>query len=362
MQVKRKKVLINCYDCGKLIERYAPVEGYKRPERVVCVKCNKVRKKGYDVLCKYCKEVFHVPYKERNSKQYCNLKCAFAHRNELSDSSLKPCKRLVNCYDCGKLIEKKVPVGGYKKPEMVACFECKEIRKKGVVLSCKHCEKEFRVSYGERKTRKFCCHKCSELYQVGENNPAFGKVYWTKESHPERARQVSETSKRRKINSGDKNGMKQPEARAKLSKTRKQMFLDNPELREIAADKTRQAWKDGKMDGVKVGRCKWYAFERKNGQIVKVQGTWELAFVKWLEENNMDFLCHRGRIPYNQFGEDHTYYPDFFVFEWDEYVDVKNKYHFSLNEGKIQAVLECNPDLKIRILFKEDLIKLGVKI
>jgi len=79
-------------------------------------------------------------------------------------------------------------------------------------------------------------------------------------------------------NVGMLNGMKREEARKKASKSRKKLFL-NPEFKKKHGDMVRKAWADGKFDGVRVGQCKWHRYIHSNGNIYKVQGTWELAFI-----------------------------------------------------------------------------------
>ena len=162
------------------------------------------------------------------------------------------------------------------------------------------------------------------------------------------------------INKGDKNGMKQPAARKKASETRKKMFRDHPELKKINANKISKAWADGKFDGVRVGQCKWYAYKHSNGQIYKVQGTWELAFVKWLDKQKLSFQCHKKWIPYILNNRSKHWLPDFYVDKWHSYIDVKCE-HFYIKE-KFDAIEKCNPDIKIKVLFKKDLDKLGVII
>ncbi len=55
-----------------------------------------------------------------------------------------------------------------------------------------------------------------------------------------------------------------------------------------------------------------------------------------------------------------SYYPDFYLPNTDEYVDIKNYYHFSLNEEKWKKIRESNPELKIVLLFEEDLKERGI--
>lgn len=64
------------------------------------------------------------------------------------------------------------------------------------------------------------------------------------------------------------------------------------------AEKTRIAWAEGKFDGVKVGRCKWYKYVKRDSSQIKVQGTWELAFVKWADEQGLKFDTHQGKLSY----------------------------------------------------------------
>tara|TARA_Y100000296_G_C5118302_1_gene228986 strand:- start:41 stop:844 length:804 start_codon:yes stop_codon:yes gene_type:complete len=164
-----------------------------------------------------------------------------------------------------------------------------------------------------------------------------------------------------RINLGNKNGMKKRAAQKKVSNARKEMFKD-PKKRQELSERVSKAWADGKYDGVKVGRCKWFDFKKSDGSIVKCQGKWEFAYAKWLDSNDIAFLAHRGRIKYIQNGVKRSYYPDFYLIDDDVYIDIKNKYHFSLNKEKFKLIQSQNPKISIILLFKEDLKKLGVKL
>jgi hypothetical protein len=137
------------------------------------------------------------------------------------------------------------------------------------------------------------------------------------------------------------------------------MFSD-PAMRKAYSEKTKQAWIDGKFDGVRVGQCKWISYRHSDGTTYKVQGTWELAFIKWLDKNRMAFKCHKGRLSYELYGEQHSYYPDFWVDEWNSYVDVKADCFYV--PEKFDAVRACNPNVEVRILGRESLSQLGVAI
>jgi hypothetical protein len=232
---------------------------------------------------------------------------------------------------------------------------------------CDKCGKEYkRLNYNHQKMKKnalcdgdYCC-KCWTGILNSRKEYREKMSYSLKEmrkNNPNLSVTISETSKSRGINAGNKNGMKRAESKAKVSSTRIKLFQKNPELRIQLSNQTRKAWADGKFDGVRVGQCKWFDYCSKNGTVHKVQGTWELAFIKWLDKNDFSFLCHRGRLPYNLNGQNKNYYPDFWVTEWNCYVDVKCKHFY--NEEKFNAIRNCNK-CTIKVLFKEDLLKLGV--
>jgi len=229
---------------------------------------------------------------------------------------------------------------------------------------CDLCESEFNRKYTTRQKHlkdsdiagDFCQGCIQKLPAKRKKMSAAIKNMIKKD--PSWSKRNSE-SKLGKINIGDKNGMKQFDARKKVSNFRKKMFK-NPENRQKVATATAKAWANGKYDSVNVGRCKWHSYRKKDGSIAKCQGTWELAYAKWLDDNDVEFIAHRGRIKYVQDGISRSYYPDFYLIKSDEYIDVKNKYHFSLNEEKFVLISEQNPNITIKILFKSQLEKMGV--
>jgi len=236
---------------------------------------------------------------------------------------------------------------------------------------CEVCNLEYRrINKNLRKMEKNpyydsdYCPKCWR--KILNNRPeyknnmskAIQKAY---ELDPSIGNRISKSLIANKVNVGDKNGMKQLEARKKVSEARKRMFQDI-ELRKEYSKKTKKAWEDGKFKNVRVGQCKWFDYEHSNGKIYKVQGTWELAFIEWVDLSGIvDFKCHRGRVPYSFGGVDKNWYPDFIIHEWNNaYIDIKCRHFY--NEDKFLAIKQSNPKLNVKLLFKEDLLKLGVKI
>ena len=243
------------------------------------------------------------------------------------------------------------------------CPKCKEVVKhldKGTYLAG--------VKYD--KLCRPCSARKNRPSSVGKSNPMYGrsvKDVWIEKYGQETAdkmwsEKLSKVSKSMMgKNVGMKNGMKQLEARLKASKTRTEKMKD-PEFRKIFSEGTRRAWREGKMDGVNVGQSKWWDYETKSGRIVKCQGTWELKYVEYLDKNNIPFKAHRGTIPYTMNGNKHSYLPDFYLITEDRYVDVKNDYHYSISKDKFKAIRKCNPNIKLDILLKEDLNRLGIEV
>lgn len=228
--------------------------------------------------------------------------------------------------------------------------------------SCKHCKCSFFVPKKAEK-RKFCSRNCVNLYQVGPNNPSYQKTYRTKLTHPEWANKTSETHKIRQYIRGDKNPMKNIDVAKRMGATRSEKFKTDPNFRIQTSELVRAAWKNGKYDNVKVGKCNWFNYMKNNGVSCKLQGTWELAYAKWLDLNSIEFISHKGKIHYlDELSVSRSYYPDFYLPKTNEYIDIKNDYHYNLNVNKFLQIRSSNPDIKLTLLFKEDLIKLGIKL
>ena len=155
--------------------------------------------------------------------------------------------------------------------------------------------------------------------------------------------------------------MKRPEIRAKVSKTRKEKFANDPEFKEMIAECTRQAWADGKYDDVPVGKCKWYDHVKPSGEIVKLQGTWEVAVARYFDANEIDYVAHRGRFSYvTPDGAKRSYLPDFFLPLTNEHVDVKGAFWSFEQRDKLDHIRNSNPSMKLVIYDKKKLEDLNI--
>jgi hypothetical protein len=235
-------------------------------------------------------------------------------------------------------------------------------------FSCDVCNSEFKRMYASQvvmsKSPLYDRDYCQKCWRGILNNRTEYKEKLKSRmsqvcSDPEWKKRNSE-SKKGKINVGDSNGMKGEEARAKASRSRKKM-LENPEMRKLISEKTKNAWAEGKFEYVKVGKCKWHTHIKPNGESCKLQGTWELAFAKWMDENEIQYSSHKGRLKYYEDGKERFYYPDFQVGE-NDFVEIKSDYFLSLQPLKISLVIENNPGVKIELLTKNLLLEKGIKL
>ena len=82
-----------------------------------------------------------------------------------------------------------------------------------------------------------------------------------------------------------------------------------------------------------------------------------------MDENNLRFECHKGRLDYiDDHGIVRSYYPDFFVYDWNSYVDPKADHWYKKQYRKFELLKEQHPDKNIQILTKQKLINLGIQI
>ena len=160
---------------------------------------------------------------------------------------------------------------------------------------------------------------------------------------------------------GEKNPMKNKKTREKVGATRSKNMTKLE--REKYSKATKKAWEEGKFIGKNTtGKCIWYDYMHSNEKNYKVQGTWELKFIKWLDENKLLFKCHEDRINYiDDENKNRNYYPDFYVYKWQCYVDVKSDYSYRGQKRKFEILKETS-NVPIKLLFKKDLKKLGIKI
>jgi hypothetical protein len=111
-------------------------------------------------------------------------------------------------------------------------------------------------------------------------------------------------------------------------------------------------------------KCKYYEVEcLYMNKIVKVQGTYEEAYAKYLNNNKINWIrSTKYKLKYKLFKEDyvHNYFPDFYLPDTNEYIEIKGRYWKSKDgrvddKRKMEAIIQCNLDKNIKIYLYDDL-------
>lgn len=191
-----------------------------------------------------------------------------------------------------------------------------------------------------------------------ENMKAGLRACWTLEKRKEQSIIVKDQQKKSGYMHGDNNPMKDPAIAKKVGKTRSEKFKDPAERKKYSLGSI-----NAHIRGCYIGnttRADWHSYTHSNGRKYAAQGTWELAFLKWLDENKLEFICHKGYLPYtDDNGVDRNYYPDFYVETLGGWIDVKSDYWYKIQKRKFEILAK---QYDIKILLKEDLIKMGVDL
>lgn len=191
-----------------------------------------------------------------------------------------------------------------------------------------------RISVTQFKNGKYCCSLTSSSCpamknrngaRIRELRKSKGNAYW-KNGHPKGSkngtslkgktwgeiygdRSEFEKNKRSKSLLGNKNY-------DKLSLDKKISHANK------ARDNIIKRYEAGWMP--KAGRCKKYKHISPIAGEVYLDGTWELAVAKWLDDNGYNWKRNTKRFPYiNLKGKLSNYTPDFWVEEFNGYLEVK---------------------------------------
>lgn len=120
------------------------------------------------------------------------------------------------------------------------------------------------------------------------------------------------------------------------------------------------SWNRGGFKG-----CKFYkVFCPYLNKEISVQGTWELKYSHYLNEQNIKWIRSREiNLRYKKNLDDilRTYYPDFYLIDKQEFIEIKGFFSYD-DIIKMRLVQEQNKDKNIIVLRKDDLEKIGIFI
>lgn len=89
---------------------------------------------------------------------------------------------------------------------------------------------------------------------------------------------------------------------------------------------------------------------------IDLDGTWELEYAKYLDSNNIEWKRPKERFEYIFENKIRHYTPDFYIVQEDTYIEIKG-YKTKKDDAKWK---QFPKDKRLKVLFKEDLIKIGI--
>ena len=98
---------------------------------------------------------------------------------------------------------------------------------------------------------------------------------------------------------------------------------------------------------------KTYYYE-KNGEIVILESSWELNTAVALDKEAIRWIRPTPFRYFDDVGKERRYYPDFYLPDYDIYLDPKNEYLRTQDRRKIELVERQN-GVRILVLSREDL-------
>lgn len=143
----------------------------------------------------------------------------------------------------------------------------------------------------------------------------------------------------------------------------KQPFIISNETRHkmSVASSSRRHTEETKKKISRIMRSKTYRrlkkhvvkYEKKNGCIVTLDSSWELALAKRMDSIGVEWE-RPNPIQYTDEDENcHNYFPDFYLPHFDLYLDPKNSFVLSISLEKIRSIKKVLPNLTILKTLKE---------
>lgn len=196
---------------------------------------------------------------------------------------------------------------------------------------CPYCNKEY-------KLLGICSHIWKMHTDEGkQHRPSLGKPSWRKGL-------TKETDERLRI---------QGENISKSVKGENNPFYGKHHSEEVRKQIS-NSMKENGTGGFNSRTTIIYEKKDSNDTIVKLQSGYELIVAEDLDKNNIKWIRPRPFIWHDSNNEWHKYYPDFYLPEYNIYLDPKNKYLIERDQDKINRV-QIENNIKVLILNNEQL-------
>lgn len=219
-----------------------------------------------------------------------------------------------------------------------------------IIFKCSFCEKAYKRISDQHQHEKWCKNNPNHLIK---QSPANSKK-WLDAMHAKKGHGTNQYVKAKEL------GLPKPiiseETRNKLSKTSKGRKHSETSKQKIS-ESMRKLIQEGNREYSFLHR-KSYEFEGE-----RLDSSYELQVAQELKEHNIKFEIHPKGLKYiGDDGKIRTYFPDFYLKDYDVYLDPKNdfllseqyKYHNLTTKEKIMRVQDYN-NVSVIILDKHNL-------
>jgi hypothetical protein len=257
--------------------------------------------------CKNCNNV--LEFKKKQNK-FCSSNCAASYNNKLRDVRSEESKNKTRATILKKLgfssieewRENKKVVRKLKSREKVLSvrgIKIKEDKRKYLnsPKKCLFCDNV--LTFGKRKSKfcdKICLAEFRELIKIKNGAKEKPVVLY----------------KKRKVLSEEEFYSK-----SKNKKTYESYLVHGEKARKSVLKRYKNGWDS------KCGRSKKYDYDSSIAGKIKVDGTWELKTAKFFDKIKVKWIRNTRRFEYFNGESISTYKPDFYVFDWDCYIEVK---------------------------------------
>jgi hypothetical protein len=249
------------------------------------------------------------------------------------------------------------------KPVIATCDSCK-------------CDREVKKHVGAKSSVCIKCQRITQAKKIGRAN-RFGRKHTKetkekiKESHlklgrkgelcPSYGRVISDEHKM-KLAESSRNREWTDESRAKLSAAHKGKKLSYEQRKKMGLSRT-GVRNPNYGKSAAHGKGKYYT--RSNGEIIWTRSSWEYLTAVYLDANNYEWEYEFEAFPITYVHQDKlkegTFRPDFKVYinGQEEIWEIKGYWRDDARQ-KFNAFIEQYPNIKVKVLQKDDLI--GMRI
>lgn len=260
---------------------------------------------SFQHICLICNDVFES---FRKQQKLCSKKCVSKNKSIClkHDDIIKTCEVCQQAYIAWKISQRFCNKNCQYK------FSRKIIVHR-IIIQCSVCKKDLKRKASDEIGKHAYCSSCFKTSRIG----------------------VSPSEEHRK----------------KISESRLRDWAEGTVYKNVCCGST--------------GRTvKWYDHIKPNNEVIRLQGTWEVLYAKHLDSLTINYAAHKGAIWYIRSSDlsKRVYLPDFYLIDADEYIDVKNDYilNLDISKQKFEDIKKCNPQIKITIITKKDLIKMNL--